>query len=156
MTLRAREVAEGFPRAPDAVVTSAASGGDGCRDRPKRPRRRCEHIGCRRSAPGRKGAICDAAGDHVATTPRPRKFGAIFLRASDAKRRRKETAKKAARIDSAALDATKGRVNIRLDHSVLHMPEPSANEKSAVCQLHRWAHRKKTGKHGIPKGHAQV
>ena len=44
------------------------------------------------------------------------------------------------KIDSKALSPTRGRMKVRLDTSVNHMPVvPRGPPRANVCQLHRWA-----------------
>ena len=61
--------------------------------------------------------------------------------------------KRAPKMDSKALSPTRGRMKVRLDTSVNHMPVVPRGERfNNVCQLHRWADKEfnpgkdKTGK----------
>jgi hypothetical protein len=48
--------------------------------------------------------------------------------------------KRAPKIDSKALSPTRGRMKVRLDTNVNHMPVvPRGPPRANVCQLHRWA-----------------
>jgi hypothetical protein len=44
-------------------------------------------------------------------------------------------------MDSLSLSPTRGKLKHRLDHDTrIHMPMPPVTP-SAICQLHRWAHK---------------
>ena len=46
---------------------------------------------------------------------------------------------RAPKLNGDALSPNKGRLKVRLDRSMQHLPVPTDGRK-AVCQLHRWAH----------------
>ena len=50
------------------------------------------------------------------------------------------TKRRAPRVDSKALSPTRGRLRIRLDESMTHMPVVPLLP-NAACQLHRWAYK---------------
>ena len=62
---------------------------------------------------------------------------------------------RAPKLDRDALSPNKGRLKVRLDKSMQHLPVPTDGKK-AVCQLHRWAHNiRADGKKGysvVPSG----
>ena len=65
-------------------------------------------------------------------------------------------ARRAPKLDRDALLPNKGRLKVRLDKSMQHLPVPTDGKK-AVCQLHRWAHNEKKcvedkKKFAIPSG----
>ena len=64
-------------------------------------------------------------------------------------------ARRAPKLDRDALSPNKGRLKVRLDKSMQHLPVPTDGKK-AVCQLHRWAHNiRADGKKGysvVPSG----
>jgi hypothetical protein len=76
-----------------------------------------------------------------------------------------EVKKRNPRMDSASLSPSRGRLKGRLDHvSMTHMPtQPRGAVGSAVCQLHRWAHKqantdgsKINGKPGGARAHVML